>query len=41
MLLDHNSVDSLGVLEGEEAETARPAGGAIAHDGTFDHFAIL
>ena len=41
MLLDHNSVDHLWVLESEEAESARAPGGAIAHDCALDDFAEL
>lgn len=41
VLFDHDSVDSLGVAEGKEAETTRAASGAIAHNGAFDHLAEL
>lgn len=32
MFLDHHGIDSLGVLECEEAETTRATRGTIAHD---------
>lgn len=31
VFLDHDSVDSFGVFEREEAEPARSAGGAVPH----------
>ena len=41
MLLDHDNVDCLSVLKGEESETSRPSGAAVSHDGAFDHLAKL
>jgi hypothetical protein len=41
VFFDHNNVDCLGVLEGEEAKTTRPAGCAVAHNGAFHHLAEL
>jgi hypothetical protein len=41
VLLHHDDVDGLGVLEGEEAEAAGAAGGAVAHNGAFHHLAEL
>lgn len=41
VLLDHNNVHCLGVLEGEEAETSRSAGRAISHDSAFRHLTKL
>ena len=41
VLLDHDNVDRLGVLEGEKAEATRAAGGAVPHDGAFYHLAKL
>lgn len=41
VLLDHDCIDSLGVSEGQEAETARAATGAVAHDGAFENIAKL
>jgi hypothetical protein len=41
VLLDHDDVDRLRVLEGEEAEAARATGGAVAHNSAFHHFAKL
>lgn len=35
MFFDHDRVDGFGVFKCEEAEAARPACGAIAHDGAF------
>lgn len=41
MLLDHDSVDGLRILEGEEAETTRTTCGAISHNGALENFAEL
>ena len=41
VLLDHDNVDRLGILEGEKAEASRPTGGAVPHDGAFHHLAKL
>lgn len=41
MLLDHNDVDDLGVLEGEEAKATRASSDAVAHDCAFGDFAEL
>lgn len=35
VLLNHDGVDSLGVLKSKKAETSRAAGCTIAHDGAF------
>lgn len=32
MLLDHNSINSLGITESQEAKATRAAGGTITHD---------
>lgn len=41
MLLHHDRIDDLRVLECQEAEPAGAAGGAISHHRTFDDFAEL
>ena len=41
MLFDHDNVDGLGIFEGEKAETARTARGAITHHLTVDDIAKL
>lgn len=41
MLLDHDRVDSLGISESQEAETARAAAGTVAHDGALEDIAKL
>ena len=41
MLLDHDHVDNLRVLEGQEAETARAACNAVSHDCAFCDLAEL
>jgi hypothetical protein len=41
VFLDHDDVDCLGVLEGQEAEAAGATGGAISHDCALDNFAEL
>lgn len=41
MLLDHDDVDRLGVLEGQEAEAAGAARSAVPHHGALDDFAKL
>lgn len=41
MLLHHDHVDNLRVLEGEETESTRAASGAVAHDCAFCDFAEL
>jgi hypothetical protein len=41
VLLDHDDVDTFGVLESEEAESTRTTGGAISHDRAFAHLAEL
>lgn len=41
VLLHHDSVDALWVLEGEETETARAPACAVAHDRAFYDFAKL
>jgi hypothetical protein len=41
VLLDHNDVDALGVLEGEEAETTRTSSSGVAHNGALANLAEL
>ncbi len=41
VLLNHNDVDSLWILEGEEAEPTRAASGAITHNLAVNDIAIL
>lgn len=41
MLLDHDDVDILGVLESEEAKASGATGGRVAHDGAFQDLAEL
>ena len=41
MLLDHDNVDALGILEREKAESSRTSGSSIAHDGAFTNFTEL
>lgn len=41
VLLDHDDVDCLGILECEEAKATRTTSSAVAHDLTVDHLAEL
>jgi hypothetical protein len=41
MLLYHDDVDALGVLEGEETEAAGATGGRVTHYGAFADFTEL
>lgn len=41
MLLHHDDVDALWILEGEEAEASRTACGGVSHDSAFADFAEL
>lgn len=41
MLLDHDSIDSLGVTESQETEATRTASSAVTHNGAFLNFAEL
>lgn len=37
MLLHHDDIHRLGILEGQKPKPARPARRAISHDGALDH----
>jgi hypothetical protein len=41
VLFNHDSVDTFGIPEGKEAETARTASRGVAHDGAFADLAKL
>lgn len=41
VLLDHDNVDSLWILESQETETSRATGRSVTHDSTFEHLAKL
>lgn len=41
VFLDHDDVDSFGVLEGQESKSSRSAGATVSHYSTLDDFAKL
>ena len=41
VLLDHNNVHGLGVLESQESESSRPTRRTISHNSTLSDFAKL
>jgi hypothetical protein len=41
MFLDHDNIDRLGVLKGQEAKATGPAGAAVSHHSALDDFSEL
>jgi hypothetical protein len=41
VLLDHNSVHRLGILESQESEASRPTSGGISHDSCLQNLSKL
>jgi hypothetical protein len=41
MLLDHDDVDCLGILESEESKSSGPSGTAVPHNSALNYFAKL
>lgn len=41
MLLNHDDVDCLGILESEETESSGPSGAAVPHNSALNYFAKL